>query len=127
MLHILFSAIPGAASARRRARRGRPQSNSTVAGRLLEQDAQGEQIRKRELHERRLRILDKEEEIGNALLQTARAKGRIAQAEEEAIRRKLALDISAALSQEKKSQWEEQLAKRKYELFLRSHPELAPQ
>lgn len=121
---IVFLVPPEPGPNRRRARRGRPSVVSTVAGRILEQDAQGEQVRKREIHERRLRILAKEEEIGNILLESARAKERMAKDQEQAFRRKLALEISSASFLEKKSQWEELLAKKKYELFLQTNPRL---
>ena len=62
LLTILYIALPN----RRRARRGRPgrpQALSTVTGRLLEQKSHSDQIRAREIHERRLRIIELEEDL----------------------------------------------------------------
>ena len=50
---VFFSLVRNTTSGRR-ARRGRPQNPSTIAGRFLEQRAQSEAVRERELHGRRL-------------------------------------------------------------------------
>lgn len=112
-------------------RRGRPANPSTVAGRLLEQRAQGESVRDRELHGLRMELLQKQLDVESHHVEAQKVVLERLKFEFEIQKKKMFSELSATKANEivahkkaRQSAWEEKLAKKKFQLFMRNNPEL---